>query len=114
MLIPKSSTHPFEPLGIPHITLGIKGGVSMSREELLAIQNAIYSFMDTFKHLDLMRAAGPDLTRSGMRLAALENGADWARSSIAALGDEHRAFVEFGKTGGRWQVFSAPVPRGKP
>jgi hypothetical protein len=99
---------------MPFLQLGIEGGVGISREELIKIKQAMYEFMRTFKHLDLMLGNGQDFVRHALTQAALKNGADWAKCNIKkTLSGEHRAFVEYGKIGGRWQLFSVVIPRHK-
>lgn len=110
MNIPESIIRPFEPHGIPRLRLGIEGGVSVSLEELHNIKHAINEFMKTFGHLDLTSAPGVSLVRTGLRMMAIKNGAQWARCRIRNdLGGNPRAFVEYGKRGGRNQLYSVPI-----
>ena len=115
MKIPESTIRPFAPHGIPRLRLGIEGGESVPPEELRKIKQAINDFMKTFGHLDLMSAPGMSLVRAGLRLTVIKNGAHWARCKIRDdLGGDPRAFVEYGKRGGRNQLYSVPIPRPKP
>ena len=113
MNIPIAIIRPFEPLGIPFLRIGIEGGVAVSREELIKIKQAIQQFMRTFKHLDLMLGDGKNFICHGLTQAALLNGAEWARCKIGDIGGKPRAFVEYGKIGGRWQLYSIEIPRPK-
>ena len=111
MQIPESILEPFGYIGIPCIRLGIVGSVAISREELIKIKHAIQDFMRAFKHLDLMLGDGKNFIRHGLTQAALANGAEWAKCDIKNMNDKPRAFVEYGKIGGRWQLYSVGIPR---
>jgi hypothetical protein len=113
MNIPIAIIRPFEPLGIPFLKLGVEGGIGMTREELDKIKQAIHDFMRTFKHLDLMLGDGKNFIRHGLSQAALMNGADWAKCEIVIFLGRPRAFVEYGKVGGRNQLYSVPIQRPK-
>ncbi len=115
-MILKSILEPFGYIGIPLLFKVFNNdGEWMPREDVVKIKQACNDMMNDFKHLDLTKAAGPTFIRHALGQVAIGNGAQWAKCNIRKdLSGDSRAFLEYGRFGGKKQLYSVPLTKPTP